>query len=234
MGGRLKSGLKRISPRSWRGLLMLAGILGMGIAAVSIFGGSEGFTPQAIQRQVIALGALGLAGYLAAAAARPLFVVVSGSLFAVAAGLVWGLWGGVALALCGTLLSAWVVYALARRLGSGAIRDLAGARYDSFSLMARRRGFAFVFVATLGYVFPTDLVIAVAAVTGVRARTVFGAACLGNLPGTILMVSIGSAVVHPSPLLWWVAGAAIALLTVGAAILARSWFPRAERARVAP
>lgn len=202
-------------------------MLVVGVLVAFGVGRSHEISAVGIQRAVLALGGFGLVAYLMAAAARPLLVVISGSLFSIAAGLVWGVWGGVFIAATGTLLSSSLVYALARRLGSPAVRELAGARFLAFEAMARRRGFAFVFVATLGFLLPADLVIAVAAVTGMRVRTVLAAASLGTLPGTVLMVSIGASVVRPSPLLWWLGGGAVLALTLLAVLLARAWFPAA-------
>ena len=75
--------------------------------------------------------------------------------------------------------------------------------------MAQLRGFAFVFVATLGFVLPTDLAIAVAATTGVRVRTALVATALGTLPGTIAMVVLGATVSQPSAAPWWIGGGAV-------------------------
>ncbi|HWV37085.1 MAG TPA: VTT domain-containing protein [Vulgatibacter sp.] len=226
---RPRSAIGRISARSWRKIGTLAGGLAVGLALFFLIGGSRPLTPARIQHDVLAMGGLGLVGFLAASAARPLLVVVSGSLFSVAAGLVWGMWTGAVVALGGTLLAALLVFALARRLGASAVRELAGARYPDLETLARDKGFAFVFVATLGFVLPSDLVIAVAAVTGMRMHTVLAAAALGTLPGTLLMTAIGASVIEPSPLLWWLGGAAVVLLTVVAALLARGWLPRRER-----
>ena len=223
---RPRSPIGRISPKSWRKIGTMAGVLAVGLALFFLVGGSRPLTPARIQEDVLAMGSLGFLGFLAASAARPLLVVVSGSLFSVAAGRGWGMWAGTLLALGGTLLSALLVFALARRLGTSAVRDLAGARYPNLEAIARDRGFAFVFVATLGFVLPADLVIAVASVTGMRVRTVLAASALGTLPGTLLMTAIGASVIRPSPLLWWLGGAAVLALTAVAAILAKGWFPR--------
>jgi len=226
---RPRSAMGRLTARSWRKIGTLAGVLAVGLALFFLIGGSRPLTPARIHDDVLALGGLGFLGFLAASAARPLFVVVSGSLFSVAAGLVWGMWAGAVLALGGTLLSALLVFGLARRLGASAVRELAGARYPDLETLARDKGFAFVFVATLGFVLPSDLVIAVASVTGMRMRKVLVAAGLGTLPGTLLMTAIGASVIEPSPLMWWLGGAAVLALTVVAAILARGWLPRGER-----
>ncbi len=218
--------LQQISPRSWRNLGALLAPFLLGTALVLATGSGEEITAERIQREVLALGGVGLVAYLAAASLRPLFVVVSGSLFAIAAGMVWGSWWGLGLALLGTLLSTAVVFGLARSLGSGAVRDLAGERYVRFSEMAQARGFAFVFVATLGFVLPTDLVVAVAASTGVRRRTVHAATALGSLPGTAAMVVLGANVSAPSAAPWWIGGGAVVVLTLAALVLARIWFPR--------
>lgn len=227
VGFRVRHHLSRVSPRSWRNLLALATPFAMGLGLVLWSDASEVITPERIQAEVLALGGVGLIAYLAAAAVRPLFVVISGSLFAVAAGMVWGPWWGTVLALGGSFLSASIVFGLARLFGSGAVQELAGPKYTRFSNLCQAKGFAFVFIATLGFVFPTDVVIAVAATAGVRPRTVLTATTLGTTPGTIAMVVLGATVIRPTPATWWIGGVAVAGLTVLALILARLWLPRA-------
>lgn len=198
-------------------------LLLIGVGAVLASGGRDAFSPERIQREVLGLGGFGVLGFLAAAGVRPLGVVLSGSLFSVAAGLVWGPLAGTLLALAGIMVSSAVVFALARGLGAGAVRDLAGARYERFSRMAQTGGFSLVFVATLGFLFPTDLVIAIASVAGVKLRTVLAANLLGSTPGTIAMVLMGASAIAPSPLVWALGIGAIVLLTAVAAVLARQW-----------
>jgi len=223
---RVRQRLVRVSPRSWRNLLALLAPFCLGLLLFLLFDAGGEITPERIQAEVLALGTAGLVGYLLASALRPLFVLVSGSLFSVAAGMVWGLWWGTALALFGSLLSTAMIFWLARALGSGVVRDLAGERWERLAAAAQVRGFAFVFVATLGFVLPTDLVIAVAASTGVRSRTALAATALGSLPGTVAMVLIGASVSAPSGAPWWIGGGAVLGLTVLALLLARLWFPR--------
>lgn len=222
---------RRISPRSWRNLLALITpfVLGLGWFLWSDLAGEV--TAERIQVEVLGLGALGLVAYLAMAAIRPLFVVLSGSLFSVAAGMIWGPVWGTALAVVGAVGSAALVFTLARYLGAGAVRDLAGSRFPRFAGLCQSRGFAFIFIATLGFLFPTDVVIAVAATAGVRARTVLWATTLGTLPGTIAMVVMGASVVRPSEGSWWFGGGAVLGLTLLALVLARWWLPRARGGR---
>lgn len=229
MIAKAKRHLGRVSPKSWRGLAALLAPFVLGCGFVLGSDASETITAERIQHEVLALGALGSLGFLLACSVRPLLVVISGSLFAIAAGLVWGPIWGTLLALGGSVLSAWIVFGLARIFGSGAVRDVAGERYGPLSAMAQSRGFAFVFVATLGFLFPTDLVIAVSAATGVRARTVLLATTLGTFPGTLAMVVMGSTALKPGAATWWLGGGAVIGLTLVAALLAKVWFPRAGR-----
>ncbi len=211
----------RISRRSWKNLGALVAPFLLGLSALVLTGASDDVTPERIQAGVLSLGPPGLAAFLAAAAIRPLSVVVSGSLFAVAAGLIWGPWLGAGIALGGAAAAALLVHGLARSFGGGAVRDLAGPRWERFSTLARTRGFAFVLVATLGFLVPTDLVIAVSAASGMRARTVVGATTLGSLPGTLAMATLGATAARPSPPLVAAAVVAIVGLTVLGAVLAK-------------
>ena len=223
---RLRQRLAHVSARSWRNLFALLAPFLLGLLLFLLLDGGGELTPERMQAQILALGGVGLLGYLIASALRPVFVLVSGSLFSVAAGMVWGPWWGTALALFGSLLSTAMVFCLARALGRGVVRDLAGERWQRLAAMAERRGFAFVFVATLGFALPTDLVIAVAASTGVRTRTALAATALGSLPGTVAMVVLGATVSEPSAAPWWIGGGAVLGLSVLALALARWWFPR--------
>lgn len=231
---RIQRFVHRISPRSWRNLLALFTPFALGLGLLLWSDGAGEITAERIQVEVLALGALGLVAYLAMAAIRPLFVVVSGSLFSVAAGMIWGpIWGTV-LAVGGAVGSAALVYTLARCLGAGAVRDLAGPKFPKFAGLCQSKGFAFIFIATLGFLFPTDVVIAVAATAGVRARTVLWATTLGTTPGTIAMVVMGASVVRPTEGTWWFGGGAVLGLTLVALILARWWLPRARGSSRAP
>lgn len=218
---RLRAAFGRISGRSWKGLGALAAPFLLGVAALVLSGASDEVTPERIQAGVLSLGPPGLAAFLVAAAIRPLSVVVSGSLFAVAAGLIWGPWLGAAIALSGAAVAALLVHGLARSFGTGAVRDLAGPRWDRFSTLARTRGFLFVLVATLGFLFPTDLVIAVSAASGMRARTVLAATTLGSVPGTLAMATLGATAARPSPPLVAAAVVAVVVLTVVGTLLAK-------------
>lgn len=211
----------RISRRSWKGLGALTAPFLLGLSLLVLSGASDDVTPERIQAGVLALGSPGLLAFLVAAAVRPLSVVVSGSLFAVAAGLIWGPWLGAGIALAGAAGAALVVHGLARSFGTGAVRDLAGARWERFSILARTRGFAFVLVATLGFLVPTDVVIAVSAASGMRARTVVAATTLGSVPGTLAMAILGATTASPSPPMVAVAVVAVVALTVLGVVLAK-------------
>jgi uncharacterized membrane protein YdjX (TVP38/TMEM64 family) len=219
--GRLRSILARVSRKSWKGLGVLAAPFFLGLSVLVLTGAAGEVTPDRIQAGVLALGPPGLLAFLAAAAIRPLSVVISGSLFAVAAGLIWGPWLGASIALAGAAAAAILVFALARSFGSGAVRDLAGPRWPEFSALARTRGFAFVLVATLGFLVPTDVVIAASAASGMRARTVVAATTLGSFPGTLAMATLGATAARPEPPVIVAAVAAVVALTVVGAVLAK-------------
>ena len=212
---------RRISRRSWKGLGALLAPFLLGLSVLVLSGASGDVTPERIQAGVLALGPPGLMAFLVAAAIRPLSVVVSGSLFAVAAGLIWGAWLGAAIALAGAAGASLLVHGLARSFGTGAVRDLAGPRWERFSALARARGFAFVLVATIGFLVPTDVVIAVSAASGMRARTVVAATTLGSVPGTLAMAALGATAARPSPPVVTAAVAAIVALTVLGVVLAK-------------
>lgn len=211
----LRRRFRSLSPRSWRNLLALVAPFALGLALVIGFGGEELLTAERVRDEVLALGAVGLVAFLLASLVRPLLVIISSSVFSVAAGMVWGPLTGTLLAGAGALLSSGLVLWLARSLGQGAVRELAGEKWNRLAAGARSRGFAFVFVASLGYALPTDLVVAVASTTGVRKRSILAGSVLGALPGHAAMVTIGASFTDPRAAPWWIgAGAAVALTTV--------------------
>lgn len=211
----------RISRSSWKKLGALVAPFLLGLSVLVLTGASHEITPERIQTDVLALGPAGLVAFLAAAAIRPLSVVLSGSLFAVAAGLIWGVWLGAGIALAGAAGGTLLVHGLARSFGSAAVRDLSGSGWERFSLQARTRGFALVMVATLGFLVPTDVVIAISAASGMRARTVLAATTLGSVPGTLAMATLGATAVRPSAPVIAAATVAIVVLTVLGAVLAK-------------
>lgn len=233
MVGPIRARLRAVSPRSWRNLFALAVPFALGALLVAGWGGDEPLTAQRLRAEVVGLGAAGLAAFLLASLLRPLAVLVSGSIFALAAGMIWGPFLGTVLAAAGALLANALLVALARALGTGAVRDLAGERWGELAANAQARGFSFVFVGTLGYALPTDLVVAVAASTGMRARTILLAATLGSLPGTAAMAFVGATFSDPAAAPWWIGGGAAAGLTCLSLVLARRLF-RGAPARQAP
>lgn len=221
--------LGRLSLQSWKKLGALAAPFALGCGLVLGSGAAHELSAQRVQQEVLALGGLGLLAFFGACAVRPLFVVISGSLFAVAAGLVWGPWIGTAIALAGSALSTATVYALARALGSSAVRDLAGDRYHAFADAAQRKGFALLLVGSLGFLVPGDVVVAVAAATRLRLRTVLSGCLLGNVPGTLAMAALGATAHRPSAWMIGLGVAAVVALTVAGAWLARSILPAQPR-----
>ena len=166
--------------------LALAVLLG-GALAVVVLGGDLA----AVRRTVAASGAWGPVVYIALHVALTL-VPVPKNLLAGIAGVLFGLSAGIALSWVGAMVSAWVTFQLARRLGRDTVEGITGPRVDRVRGLLRDQGMLAVIVARLTPVVPFTVVNYGAGVSPVTRRDYLLGSALGVLPGTIAYVAVGA------------------------------------------
>jgi uncharacterized membrane protein YdjX (TVP38/TMEM64 family) len=95
--------------------------------------------------------------------------------------------------LMGSFLASLVIFFLARRVGSRALRRLVGTDYGAVERVTRQSAFRFAFVSCLSPLLPTDVAQAAAFSAGAGFFRVALGVILGSLPGTFLTAAFGSA-----------------------------------------
>lgn len=140
------------------------------------------------------------------------------TVFTLAAGLLFGSWLGVALAVGASTLSAVLALVLVRATGWQITRLVRHRRVELLDARLRQRGWAAVLALRLIPAVPFSVINYAAGASGVALRPYTVATVAGLLPGTAALVVLGDAFTgNVSPLLLLVSAG---IATVGAALLA--------------
>lgn len=178
-----------------------------------------------VQQLVASWGWAGGAGFVVLYAAITLTPAPK-NVLSVAAGLIFGFAGALALVYLGALLGAAAAFGLGRWLGRDAVERYTGTRIARLDELVRRRGFVAVIGVRLIPVIPFTAINYGAGLTAVRRRDYALGTALGIIPGTVAYVALGA---FGLELGWpaWVAIGVLGALTVGGAI----WADRGRRTR---
>ena len=144
----------------------------------------------------------------------------------VAAGLIFGFAGALALVYLGALLGAAAAFALGRWLGRDAVERYTGTRVARLDELVRRRGLAAVIGVRLIPIIPFTAINYGAGLTAVRLRDYALGTAIGIIPGTVAYVALGAFGLEFG---WpaWVAIGVLGALTLAGAI----WAERGRRIR---
>src|SRR5688572_9326738 len=118
-------------------------------------------------------------------------VPVSKNLLAGVAGALFGFAGGIALSWVGSVVSALVGFAVARRLGREAVAQMTGPRIGRVEDVLRHQGVVAVVVARLTPVLPFTVVNYGAGVSAVSLRDYLVGTAVGVLPGSVGYAALG-------------------------------------------
>ena len=136
----------------------------------------------------------------------------------VAAGLIWGLPLGFALAYSGGLIGAALAFMVSRIVGRRAVERLTGARVSRVDALLRERGLLTVIGARLIPVIPFTAVNYAAGLTSVSIRSYALGTAIGVIPGTLAYVTVGA---YGVTLGWpfFVAMAVLGVLAIGGTVV---------------
>ncbi len=129
--------------------------------------------------------------YIGFLAIRPV-TLLPGQLLTAVGGMMFGTLAATLYSLTGGLLSGLLLFAAARKLGTGLMKRLAGSKYPALVRAARRHDFLFAFTACINPLCPTDVMLAAAAASGARLMPTLAGILIGTLPGTYLTAQLGS------------------------------------------
>lgn len=150
------------------------------------------------------------------------FVPFPAEIIAIANGMAFGLWGGVAVTWLGAMAGASLAYELTRALGPAARARLLPARHQArLDTLVGDFGTRTLLVARLIPVISFNLVNYAAGLAGVARITFLWTTAIGILPITVLSVLVGSAALRLPPYLWLLAGLALVLAMVAVHLVRR-------------
>jgi uncharacterized membrane protein YdjX (TVP38/TMEM64 family) len=177
-----------LSPRlAW---LRLGGLALGVLAALLIVATITGLSARGVRDWVDGFGA----------AAPLVFIVVSaaltcalfpGPVLAAASGLLFGTWLGFPVSLTSATLGACCAFLISRRVGLGAVEQLAGPRVQRIRGWIGRRGFLSVLYARIIPGMPFTLVNYAAGLTPLRLPVFAGATALGAAPRAFAYTALG-------------------------------------------
>ncbi len=119
-------------------------------------------------------------------------VPVSKNVLALAAGALFGLTAGIALSWVGSMVSAAVTFAIARRIGRTAVAAMTGDRLERAEGLLREEGFNAVVMARLTPVLPFTILNYGAGVSAVAWRPYLLGTAIGALPGSVGYAALGA------------------------------------------
>ncbi len=203
--------------RWWIRPLLLLALLGAGVVvAVTV-----GVPPVEDVRTWV--GAAGWAGpvlYAAVYAALTL-TPAPATVLSIGAGLLFGLYGGVAVVVAGALLSAGGGFALSRVLGRGAVERVDSDRLRRLDDLFRRRGLLAVIGVRLVPLLPFAALNYACGLTALRTRDYLLGTAVGILPGATAYVAIGAFGTEPGSLPFLLAVGGLLVLSAGGLVVAR-------------
>lgn len=156
-------------------------------------------------------------------------VLFPGNVTATAAGVVFGVFGGIALTLAAATLGGTLAFLLARGAGAAPIGRLLGPRATYWRTWIAERGFSAVLTARLLPGTPAGVLNYAAGLTAMPVRAFAAAVAIGALPKTLAYVALGGALSAPFSTRGLLAISLYAATALAGALLARRHL-RAARA----
>ncbi len=135
-------------------------------------------------------GCWGPAAFIVAYAALTLAPVPK-NVLSVAAGLIFGLGGGVTVVYAGAMLGSVAAFWLGRWLGREAVERFTGTRVEKVDRLLRRRGMAAIIGVRLVPVLPFTAINYAAGLTSLGWWQYLLGTAIGILPGTVSFVALG-------------------------------------------
>jgi len=125
-------------------------------------------------------------------------VLIPGSPFTVAGGLLFGTFWGSVYSLISSVLSSMILFWIIRYTGQSSFIRYLHARFEQFRKYSEglsENGFRFVLVARLLPFVPNNVLSAGLPFTRIKGRDIFWGTFLGNIPSTLLLSGAGSLLV---------------------------------------
>ncbi len=208
---------ERLTRRWWLRPLLLVLLVAAGTAVVLMLG-----VPSVEQLRV----RVDAAGWAAPAAFVALYGLITltpapATVLSVAAGVLFGVAGGLGVVMAGALLSATGAFALARLLGRDAVAGVDSDRLRRLDTMLARRGLLAVIGVRLVPLLPFTALNYACGLAGVRTRDYLLGTAVGILPGAAAYVTVGAYGTELGSAPFLVAVGGLVLLATGGVVVAR-------------
>lgn len=171
----------------WIRLIALIVVLAAAALVAAVVGLPD---PARLRADIEAVGPIAPALFVLVYAIATL-VPLPKSVFAVLAGLMFGLVVGVVVVLGAAMIGALAAFGLGRLLGRDAVERITGTRVARVDDLLRRRGMLAVLGVRLVPVLPFTAINYAAGLTAVRTRDYVVGTALGMIPGTISFTALG-------------------------------------------
>jgi len=138
--------------------------------------------------------------------------VIPGQVLMIAAGYLYGFWGGVALNFLAIIVASQIAFAVARKAGRPAVeRFVPEDIFKRWGEIAKHGNFFFFLISFWFPIIPSSVTNYIAGLSFISGWLFFLASVLGRLPGIVLITLIGS---HGLTLTWqqWVIAVPLAIL----------------------
>ena len=167
------------------------------LAGVSLATAADDLSVEGIRSTVDGVGALAPLAYVALYAVVTV-LLLPGTPFTVAAGVVFGPVLGLAVVLVGATTGATGSFLIGRAVGREAVAELAGQRVQRIDRALARRGFVAVLLMRLIPLLPFNVLNLVCGVTALRLRDYVPATAIGIVPGAALLAVAGGSIDDPT------------------------------------
>jgi uncharacterized membrane protein YdjX (TVP38/TMEM64 family) len=186
-----------------------------------VLGSYRSLTPQGIKDTIDSFGVLSVLIYLLASLIRPLlFLPVSP--FTVASGFIFGLWWGFVWSMVASTASALFIFFLSRYMLHDFITNNLKGRYPLVDKMLEGGGWSFILFLRMVPVLPFDLVSCFAGVSSLKFRDFVIGTILGEIPGAVVLVMLGTSLDDIGSAFFYLA-IALAVLVFAGLELIRRW-----------
>ena len=213
VGGRWAAGLLSVSVTLLATFLLSPGLRSDLGGLVALLGNVVGsISVASIQDWVLSFGALSPVIYFFVMAGQVIASPIPAGPVTLAGALVFGVWGGLALSLAGSIVGSVLVFLAARRWGEAlAVRLVGEKTFRRYVGMLDARGW-WVFVLLLVPFMPDDAVVALAGLSALKFRRFLVLMVVGRIPGSTMTALLASEWVTGSAAVWISVGTAVAVV----------------------
>lgn len=180
-------------------------------------------TPVGIKNFMLSFGILSVIVFILICTFRPI-VFLPVTPFTLASGFLFGIWWGILISLVGTTLSAVFTFAVSRFLFHDYVKNKVVNKYPAIEKLLEGRGWKFVAIVRLVPMIPFDAVGYISGASKIRFRSYFIGSVIGELPGAIVLVMLGSSLFDIGSTTFYVSLILALIIILAPAVFKKFWY----------